>query len=174
MPRRLVTAIFAALALIALSVPALAKEGAVTKFDSLPTSWHAGQIYSLGYLIKMDGVEPYKADRTEIIANSLDGKTSLVFPGVGDTTPGHYTAQVTFPAVGTYQWKVTQGSFFAPFDMGSISVLPALGSSATSSTPATPADDPLSKAIPFAAAGAAIFATLILARTQRRRLIRTA
>ena len=174
MPRRLVTAIFAALALIALSVPALAKEGAVTKFDSLPTSWHAGQIYSLGYLIKMDGVEPYKADRTEIIANSLDGKTSLVFPGVGDTTPGHYTAQVTFPAVGTYQWKVTQGSFFAPFDMGSISVLPAIASSANAGAPSAAVGDPLRDALPFAAGGAAIFATLVLARTQRRRLIRTA
>ena len=174
MSRRLATAILAALALVALSVPALAKEGAVTKFDSLPTDWHAGQVYSLGYLIKMDGVEPYKADRTEIIANSLDGKTRLVFPGVGDATPGHYTAQVTFPAVGTYQWKVTQGSFFAPFELGSISVLPAIASSATSSTPAGPVGNPLNDAIPFAAAGAAIFAIFVLARTQRRRLIRTA
>src|SRR6185295_9858173 len=160
MSRRLLTAILAALALVALSVPALAKEGAVTKFDSLPTDWHAGQVYSLGYLIKMDGVEPYKADRTEIVANSLDGKTSLSFPGVGDATPGHYTAQVTFPAAGTYQWKVTQGSFFAPFDMGSISVLPAVASTATSSSPA--AGEPLRDAIPFAAAGAAIFLALML------------
>lgn len=174
MSRRLAIAILTALALVAFSVPALAKEGAVTKFDSLPTSWHAGEVYSLGYLIKMDGVEPYKADRTEIIANSLDGKTSLVFPGVADATPGHYTAKVTFPAVGTYQWKVTQGSFFAPFDMGSISVLPAIASSAGSGSPAAPVADPLRDAIPFAAAGAAIFATLVLARTQRRRLIRTA
>jgi hypothetical protein len=174
MHQRLLTAILAALALVALSVPALAKGGAVTKFDSLPTDWHAGQVYSLGYLIKMDGVEPYKADRTEIIANSLDGKTNLIFPGVADTTPGHYTAQVTFPADGTYQWKVTQGSYFAPFDMGSISVLPALASSASSGSPAVPAGDPLRDAIPFAAAGAAIFATFVLARTQRRRLIRTA
>jgi len=147
MQRRLFTAILAALALVALSVPALAKGGAVTKFDSLPTDWHAGQVYTLGYLIKMDGVEPYKADRTEIIANSLDGKTSLVFPGVGDMTP---------------------------FDMGSISVLPAIASLATSSTPAAPVGDPLSDAMPFAAAGAAIFAAFVLSRTQRRRLIRTA
>jgi hypothetical protein len=173
MTRRLATAMFTALALVALSVPALAKEGAVTKFDSLPTDWHAGQVYSLGYLIKMDGVEPYKADRTEIIANSLDGKTSLVFPGVADATAGHYTAQVTFPTVGTYQWKVTQGSFFAPFDMGSISVLPALVSSGSASTPAA-SGDPLRDALPFAAAGAAIFVGLLLARTQRRRLVRTA
>ena len=174
MQRSLLTAIVAALSLVALSVPALAKEGAVTKFDSLPTDWHAGQAYTLGYLIKMDGVEPYKADRTEIIANSLDGKTSLVFPGVGDATPGHYTAQVTFPAAGTYQWKVTQGSFFAPFDLGSISVLPAITSAVSSGSSGLPTSDPVRDAIPFAAAGAAIFATFVVARMQRRRVIRTA
>ncbi|HUQ42374.1 MAG TPA: hypothetical protein VM052_07720 [Candidatus Limnocylindrales bacterium] len=172
MTRRLVTAILTALALVALSVPALAKEGAVTKFDSLPTDWHAGQTYTLGYLIKMDGVEPYKADKSEIIATSLDGKTNLIFPGVADTTPGHYTAKVMFPNVATYTWKVTQGSFFAPFDMGAISVLPALGATSSAATPAAPASDPLRDAIPFAAAGAAIFAALVLATTQRRRLIR--
>jgi hypothetical protein len=172
MSRRLVTALIASLALLALASPALAKESATTKFDSLPGEWHAGQTYALGYTIKMDGVEPYKADRTEIIANSVDGKTNLVFPGVADGTPGHYTAQVMFPAVATYQWKVTQGSYFAPFDLGSISVLPAVATS-TSSSPAAAAGDPIRDAIPFAAAGAVVFATFVLAR-QRRRILGTA
>ena len=173
MSRRLVTLLIATLALLSLSTTAFAKEGAVTKFDSLPTDWHAGQTYALGYTIRMDGTEPYKADRTEIIANSLDGKTNLIFTGVGDATPGHYTAQVMFPAVGTYKWKVTQGTFFAPFDLGTISVLPAVAST-TSSSPTTPVSDPVRDALPFAAAGAVIFATLVLARTQRRRLARFA
>ena len=120
MTRRLVMACIAILALLGLASPALAKEGAITRFDSLPTEWHAAQTYTLGYTIKMDGVEPYKADATEIIANSIDGKSTLTFPGAGDATPGHYTARVTFPAVGIYHWKVTQGSYFAPFDLGTI------------------------------------------------------
>ena len=174
MSRRLVTLLIATLALLSLGTTALAKEGAVTKFDSLPTDWHAGQSYALGYTIRMDGTEPYKADKTEIIASSLDGKTNLIFPGVGDATPGHYTAQVMFPAVGTYHWKVTQGTFFAPFDLGSISVLPALASSGAASAPAAPTSDPVRDAIPFAAAGAVLFATLVLARTRKGRLLRTA
>jgi len=175
MHRRLITAIVSALLLLALSVPALAKEGAVTKFDAgSPTEWHAGQTYALGYTIRMDGVEPYKADRTEIIANSLDGKTNLVFPGVGDSTAGHYTAKVTFPAVGTYTWKVTQGSFFAPFELGTISVLPALASAGASSPASSPASDPIRDAIPYAALGGVVFATFLLARNQRRRIVRTA
>lgn len=171
MRRRLATATLAALALLALSVPALAKEGAVTKFDSLPSSWHAGQTYTLGYLIKMDGVEPYKADRTEILATSLDGKTNLIFPGVPDATPGHYTAKVMFPSVATYTWKVTQGTFFAPFDLGTISVGPAVTSLVSAPAPAAPTSDPIRDAIPLAAAGAVIFAALALAGAQRRRLI---
>jgi hypothetical protein len=170
MKRSLVTAILAALALVALAVPALAKEGAVTKFDSLPTQWIANQSYTLGYTIRMDGVEPYKADRTEIVANSLDGKTSLTFPGVADGSPGHYTAKVLFPAAGTYQWKVTQGTFFAPFDLGSITVTPATAGGATPSVPTAPIGDPL----PYLAAAAVVITTLLLARTQRRRLMRTA
>ncbi|HEY3218577.1 MAG TPA: hypothetical protein VGK15_05780 [Candidatus Limnocylindria bacterium] len=173
MSRRLVTLLVATLALLSLGTTALAKEGAVTKFDNLPTDWHAGQTYALGYTIRMDGIEPYKADRTEIIATSLDGKTNLVFPGVADATPGHYTAQVMFPAAATYKWKVTQGTFFAPFDLGTIAVLPAV-STTTSSSPATPVTDPIRDALPFAAAGAVVFATLVLARTQRRRLARFA
>jgi len=173
MPRRFTVCILAAFMVLAMSVPALAKEGAVTKLDpGTPTSWYAGQTYSLGYTIRMDGVEPYKADKTEIIANSLDGKTSLVFPGIGDSTPGHYTAKVSFPSVGTYSWKVTQGSFFAAFDLGTISVLAATVNGAGAGAPSAPASEPLRDAMPFAAIGAAIFATLVLARSQRRRLAR--
>jgi hypothetical protein len=171
MSRRLVTVILAALALLAMSVPALAKEGAVTKFDSLPTDWHAGQTYALGYTIRMDGVQPYQADRTEIIANSIDGKTTLTFPGVTDkSSPGHYTANVMFPAAGTYSWKVTQGSFFPAYNLGTLSVLPAVASTSTSSAPAAPVSDRLGEAIPFAAIGAALFATFVLARNRRRQV----
>ena len=173
MSRGILTAIIAALALLAFSVPALAKEGAVTKFDSLPTDWHAGQTYALGYTIKMDGVEPYKADRTEIIANTIDGKTNLVFPGVADGAPGHYVAQVNFPAVGAWHWKVTQGSYFAPFDLGTISVLPAVPVSG-GTAPSAPLTDAFAGAIPFLGAGAVAIALILLARTQRRRLMRTA
>lgn len=171
MSRRLLRVLVMSLALLALGAPALAKEGATTKFDSLPTQWYAGQSYTLGYTILMDGVEPYKADRTAITATSLDGKTELIFPGTPDGKPGHYTATVLFPASGPYHWKVTQGSFFPAHDLGTVSVLPALGTSSASTPPAA---DPLRDAAPFATAGAALVALALIARTQRRRLLRTA
>src|SRR5207244_1685797 len=130
------------LALAALAGTALAKEGAVSKLDQLPPGGlHAGQNITVGWTILMDGVEPYKADTTEIVIRNGTGKV-LSYPGTPDGPAGHYTAKVYFPAAGTYSWQVTQGSFFAPMDLGSITVLGPVGSSA--GTPASsPATDPL-------------------------------
>lgn len=166
---RLAIPLLAIIALLGLAVPALAKEGAITKLDTLPANWaHAGQTYAVGYTIRMDGIEPYKADRTEIVATNLDGKTALSFPGVGDATPGHYTAQVLFPSAGTYRWSVTQGSYFAPYDLGTLSVLPAVAAARDAAT-AAPASDPLPTVLPIAAIAVALLAGLTL-RGQRRRL----
>src|SRR5439155_3153614 len=93
MRRTLILALGALCALVAMSGVALAKEGAVTKFDSPPGEWHAGQNYTLGYTIRMDGVEPYKADTTEIVIRNGTGKV-LSYPGTPDGTAGHYTAKV--------------------------------------------------------------------------------
>ena len=170
MRRITVLVLGALLALVALGGAALAKEGAVTKFDSLPSEWHAGQSYTLGYMIRMDGVEPYKADTTEIVIRNGTGKV-LSYPGTPDGTPGHYTAKIYFPAAGTYTWQVTQGSFFAPMDLGSITVLAPATSSTNGAPASSPATDPLGTAIPIAAALIALLAGLRLTRlvrTQRR------
>ena len=170
MRRITVLALGALLALLALGGAALAKEGAVTKFDSLPSEWHAGQNYTLGYMIRMDGVEPYKADTTEIVIRNGTGKV-LSYPGTPDGTPGHYTAKVYFPAAGSYTWQVTQGSFFAPMDLGTITVLAPVSASTNGAPASAPSSDPLGTAVPIAAALIAVGASLRLARlvrTQRR------
>jgi hypothetical protein len=173
MRRTTVLALGAIVALLALGGAAFAKEGAITKFDSLPSEWHAGQNYTLGYMIRMDGVEPYKADTTEIVIRNGTGKV-LSYPGTPDGTPGHYTAKVYFPAAGTYTWQVTQGSFFAPMDLGTVSVLAPVSTRANGTPASAPASDPLGTAIPIAAALIAVGAGLRLARlvrTQRRAAI---
>src|SRR5207302_6423899 len=114
---------------------ALAREAAVPKFDRRSGEWQAGQNYTLGYTIRMDGVEPYKADTTEIVIRNGTGKV-LSYPGTPDGTAGHYTAKVYFPASGTYTWQVTQGSVFAPMDLGSITVLAPVSAS-TNGAPAS-------------------------------------
>lgn len=174
MRRTSILAVGTLLALAALAGTAFAKEGAVTKVDALPPGGlHAGQTYAIGYQILMDGVEPYKADTTEILIRNTTGK-ALSYPGTADGKPGHYVAKVYFPAAGTYTWQVTQGSFFPPFDLGTITVqVPASSSAnAAQSAPApSPVNEPLAQGIVFVAALIAIGGAVRLAqlvRTQRR------
>jgi hypothetical protein len=172
MRRIVVLAVSSLLLLLALGSIALAKESAVTRFDQLPGDWHAGQSYSLGYTILMDGQEPYKADTTEIVVRTSSGK-ALSFPGVAQGAAGHYVAKVYFPAAGTYTWQVTQGSFFPPMDLGTITVqAPATGAGDSQPAPApSPATDPMGLAISIAAVLVALGGALRLAqlvRAQRR------
>src|SRR5213596_2952575 len=158
-----VIAIGMLLTLGALAGSAFAKEGAVTKLDALPPGGlHAGQMIPVGFTILMDGVEPYKADVAEIVVRNGTGKV-LSYPATPQGPAGHYVANVYFPAAGTYTWQATQGTYFAPFDLGTITT------TATEATPASaPAtNDPLSQAIPFFAGLIAIGGTIRLAQLLR-------
>jgi hypothetical protein len=173
MRRISILAIGTLLTLGALAGSALAKEGAVTKLDALPPGGlHAGQVIPVGFTILMDGVEPYKADVAEIVVRTGTGKV-LSYPATPQGPAGHYVANVYFPAAGTYTWQATQGTFFAPYDLGTIAVLGPVTSSQTQTTPTSvPAtNDPISQAIPFLAGLIALGGTIRLAqllRTQRR------
>jgi hypothetical protein len=151
---------------------ALAKEGAVSKLDALPPGGlHAGQMIPVGFTILMDGVEPYKADVAEIVVRNGTGKV-LSYPATAQGAAGHYVANVYFPAAGTYTWQVTQGTFFAPYDLGTIAVLaPAAAEAQAAPTNAPATNDPIAQAIPFLAAlvalGGAVRLTQLL-RSQRR------
>ena len=173
MRRIKILAIGTLLMLGALAGTALAKEGAVTKLDALPpVGLHAGQMIPVGFTILMDGVEPYKADVAEIVVRNGTGKV-LSYPATAQGAAGHYVANVYFPAAGNYTWQVTQGTFFAPYDLGTVSVLAPVTTSQTesSSTNAPATNDPISQAIPWLAGLIALGATLRLAqllRSQRR------
>jgi len=137
MRRIYVLAIGTLLTLGALAGTALAKEGAVTKLDALPSGGiHAGQMIPIGFTILMDGVEPYKADVAEIVVRNGTGKV-LSYPATPQGPAGHYVANVYFPAAGTYTWQATQGTYFAPFDLGTVAVLGPVTTSETQATPAT-------------------------------------
>src|SRR2546429_6646051 len=148
-----IIAIGTLLTLGALAGTALAKEGAITKLDALPAGGlHAGQMIPIGFTILMDGVEPYKADVAEIVIRNGTGKV-LSYPGTPQGPAGHYVANVYFPAAGTYTWQATQGTFFAPYDLGTIAGLAPGATSQTEAAPtSTPAtNDPISQVIPFLA-----------------------
>jgi hypothetical protein len=174
MRRISILAIGTLLTLGALASVAFAKEGAVSKLDPLPPGGlHAGQAIPVGFTILMDGVEPYKADVAEIVVRNGTGKV-LSYPATAQGAPGHYVANVYFPAAGTYTWQVTQGTFFAPYDLGTIAVLGPVTTTETQVQPtsAPAANDPLSQVIPFLAGLIALGGTIRLAQLlqSRRRM----
>ena len=169
MRRFYILAIGTLLTLGALAGTALAKEGAITKLDALPAGGlHAGQMIPIGFTILMDGVEPYKADVAEIVIRNGTGKV-LSYPGTPQGPAGHYVANVYFPAAGTYTWQVTQGTFFAPYELGTVAVFGPVTASETQVTPAAaPAtNDPLSQAIPLFAGLVALGGAIRLAQLLR-------
>jgi hypothetical protein len=109
-------------------------------------------VIPVGFTILMDGVQPYKADVAEIVIRNGNGKV-LSYPATAQGATGHYVANVFFPAAGTYTWSVTQGTFFAPYDLGTIAVLaPVATTQSQANTTNIPAsNDPLSQAIPWLA-----------------------
>ena len=178
MRRIKILAIGTLLTLGALAGTALAKEGAISKLDALPPGGlYAGQMIPVGFTILMDGVEPYKADVAEIVVRNGTGKV-LSYPATAQGAAGHYVANVYFPAAGTYTWQVTQGTFFAPYDLGTIAVLAPAAASETQAAPtnAPATNDPISQAIPFIAGLIALGGTLRLAQLLRgqRRISATA
>lgn len=136
---------------LALGGPALAGGWAVSTLDTLPPEIHAGQTYTIGWTIRQHGQTPIDVESmggsTEIQATTPDGTKTLSFRGRRDSGPtGHYVASVLFPTDGTWTWQVTQGPF-APQPLGTLIVLAAAGTAATSASPAT-------QAAPLAAAPA--------------------
>ena len=129
MRRAALIATFGALLTIAAALPAMGGGWAVTTLDSIPDRFDAGQTYAVSYTIRQHGVTPVNVEamdpssRTEIRVTDPTSKT-LSFPGVRSGATGHYVAQVSFPAAGTWTWEVTQGPF-APQGLGTITVLVA-------------------------------------------------
>jgi hypothetical protein len=178
MRRFYVLAIGMLLTLGALAGTALAKEGAISKLDALPAGGlHAGQMIPIGFTILMDGVEPYKADVAEIVIRNGSGKV-LSYPATPQGPAGHYVANVYFPAAGTYTWQATQGTFFAPYELGTVAVLGPVAAPEAQAAPATAptTNDPISQAIALFAGLVAIGGTIRLAQLLRnnRRVSATA
>ncbi len=82
----------------------------------------AGQPTVIGFTILQHGVTPVDLDDVGIRVFEA-GTSAAYFPAVADGPQrvGHYTAQVVFPAEGTFTWLVEQG-FFGPQDLGQITI----------------------------------------------------
>ena len=119
---------------LGLAMPAAFAGGwAITSLDELPGEFRAGEPYQLGYTILQHGKTPVDGVETHItVRNTVTGET-LTFAGEPDGKPGHYVAEVTFPAGGGWSWSVNQGAF-AVHELGEVTVAAASVAVATAAT----------------------------------------
>ncbi len=122
----------AAVALLALAMPALAGGWAVTSLDALPSEFRAGQTYRLGYTIRQHGVTPFTGARTRILTEVPATGETTAFAGAPEGAPGHYVAEVRFPSAGMWTWHVEQG----PFGLQSLGTVTVLAAPALTGGPA--------------------------------------
>jgi hypothetical protein len=81
----------------------------VVTFDEIPTELQAGTTHPVSFSILSHGKEPIVARPTSVRFQGPDGET-LTFDARYDGE-GRYTAEVTLPRSGQWQWAVVTGEY---------------------------------------------------------------
>ncbi len=136
-------ALLAVLALT-LSVASLAQAGGwfVITLDSLPASATAGEPLTIGFMLRQHGRTPVFWDGLSVVVqNEATGQRLQVTPQTQGPT-GHYTADLTFPSSGAWEWgiDVNQDPWvrWAPLAVAAASSTLVSGSTAVSEPAAKP------------------------------------
>jgi len=103
---------------------ALAGNITVVTLDEVPTELQAGTAQPVSFSILSHGKERIDAGPASLRFQGPDGET-LTFDA-RYTGEGRYTAEVTLPGSGPWQWAVATGDYIRQ-DLGTISVAPADG-----------------------------------------------
>ena len=112
--------------------PAAAGGWAITTLDEYPTPV-AGAEIAVGFTILQHGVTPADMEPTEKVGLEITAASggSEYFPAVKQGAVGHYVATVVLAEAGAHTWTAYQG-WFAPQELGPLTVEPSSGGSASS------------------------------------------
>ena len=121
---------------LVVTIPAFAGGWAVITLDELPTDVVAGEPLTIGFTVLQHGITPMDGLAPIVTVTQLKGE-QLAFRAESDDKPGHYTATLTFPQEGSWEWSIQA------FSMDQR--MPALNVAATAAVVA-PVNEPVSKA----------------------------
>jgi hypothetical protein len=110
------------LLLLSLAPAALAGSVAVVTFAELPSDFDAGTPYTLDYSILAHGTEPMQLSDSSLHFQGPNGE-DLTFPAESSGS-GQWTAEVTLPEAGEWQWEVVSGDQIVQ-TLGTLPVLPS-------------------------------------------------
>ena len=137
------------LALI-LTIPVFAGGWAVITLDELPTDVVAGEELTIGFTVCQHGIRPMDGLDPSVTARLPTGE-EFVVAAEADDKPGHYTARLTFPQEGKWEWSIQAFTMDQP--------MPALQVTASTAAAANP---PAAKSEPTSAAVDPLLATRLL------------
>lgn len=96
---------FTVLLSLIIAVPALAGGWAVITLDELPSNVVAGEPLTIGFTVLQHGITPMTGLDPTVAATLLKGEQFVVKAEPGDR-PGHYSASLTFPKEGEWDWSI--------------------------------------------------------------------
>jgi len=137
------------LALI-LTIPVFAGGWAVITLDELPTDVVAGEELTIGFTVRQHGIRPMDGLDPSVTARLPTGE-EFVVAAEADDKPGHYTARLTFPQEGKWEWSIQAFTMDQP--------MPALQVTASTAAAANP---PAAKSEPTSVALDPLLATRLL------------
>lgn len=152
-----------ALLVVTMASTAVAGNIPVVTFDDVPPDFKSGTSYGLDYSILAHGKDPMNLGETALRFHGPNGET-LTFVGES-RVKGRWTAEVTLPEAGEWQWEVTAGTH----------VMQQLGTMTVESAPAVTAPSSLLTSLRIGLPIATLLAVVLLAsqlllrvRTERR------
>jgi mono/diheme cytochrome c family protein len=121
----IIAAICALFIVLSLMIPAIGGGWAVVTLDRLPDQVIAGEPVSIGFMLRGHGVTPVTTDGLSIEANHLESGERFSVSAVSGDSEGHYTAVLTFPRSGVWEWGVSMGPYSFTQSMPTLEVLSA-------------------------------------------------
>ena len=107
---------------LVIAVPAFAGGWAVITLDDLPTNVVAGEPLTIGFTVLQHGMTPMN-DLSPTVTVILRNEEKLAFRAEADHKPGHYTATLTLPKEGSWEWYIQ--AFSMDQRMPELTVAPA-------------------------------------------------
>ena len=86
-------------------LPVFAGGWAVITLDELPTEVVAGEPITIGFTVLQHGITPM-TDLEPTVTARLSGGKPLTFFATPEGKPGYYTATLTFPEAGNWEWSI--------------------------------------------------------------------
>lgn len=135
---------------------------AVITLDDLPGQVVAGEPITIGFMVRQHGRNPMSGLTPKITARNFDAGNFLLVEAAPDGETGHYSATLTLPEAGEWQWSISA------FTMAQ--AMPALQAVPTSaSNPGDPLPAPSPMLVGGIAGVVALAGALLVMRQRKNR-----